>query len=127
MKLIDAEKELEKINHAVFFSDMETTIGVATYRGLLESAEEVNIWSLIFDELIKCHMFRMEYDAKNGNEHYMYGIATVMDFVADKAGREDEYTRIFNDGLNKSYEKAGIVEDDFDTPVILHYEKEEEK
>lgn len=108
MRLIDADKELEKINHAVFFSDMETTLGVATYKGLLERAEEVNIWSLVFDELIKFPMFRMEYDAKNGNEHFMYGIATVMDFVADKAGREDEYTRIFNDGLNASERKADV-------------------
>ena len=108
MRLIDADKELEKINHAVFFSDMETTIGVATYKDLLESAEEVNIWSLVFDELLKVPMFRMEYDAKNGNEHFMYGIATIMEFVAYKADREDEYTRIFNDGLNMSREKAAI-------------------
>lgn len=81
-------------------------------------SKRVNVWSLVFDELIKQPMFRMEYDAKHGSEHFMYGIATVMEYIAEKADRYDEYERIFNDGLNKSYEKAGIVEDDSGTTVI---------
>lgn len=33
-------------------------------------------------EMIECPMFRGEYDAKHGNESFMYGISTVMEYLA---------------------------------------------
>ena len=33
-------------------------------------------------EMMECPMFRGEYDAKNGSESFMYGIATVMEYLA---------------------------------------------
>lgn len=39
-KWIDAEAELESLNGAMFFSDMETTCGVATYKRFLKNGVE---------------------------------------------------------------------------------------
>lgn len=39
-KWIDAEAELESLKGAVFFSDMETTCGVATYKRFLKNGVE---------------------------------------------------------------------------------------
>ena len=33
-------------------------------------------------EMMECPMFRGEYDAKHGNESFMNGIATVMEYLA---------------------------------------------
>ena len=33
-------------------------------------------------EMMECPLFRGEYDAKNGSESFMYGIATVMEYLA---------------------------------------------
>ena len=32
--------------------------------------------------MMECPMFRGEYDAKHGNESFMYGISTVMEYLA---------------------------------------------
>ena len=50
---------------------------------------ERDAYELVFDDLKNCHMFTGIYDAKNGNESFMHGICTVMEFIANKAGRED--------------------------------------
>lgn len=97
MRLIDADALLEKMKKTDRYFNIKFDI---------EEAPTVNMWSLVLDDLLEVPMFRMEYDAKNGNEHFMYGIATIMEHVAYKADREDEYTRIFNDGLNLSRSKV---------------------
>ena len=38
MRLIDADKGMERIKKSVFNSDMETTLGVAAFEGLVKSA-----------------------------------------------------------------------------------------
>lgn len=37
-------------------------------------------------EMMECPMFRGEYDAKHGNESFMYGISTVMEYLASRVG-----------------------------------------
>lgn len=39
-------------------------------------------FKIVFDELKKNPLFRGHYDAKNGEEHYMYGISCVMEYIA---------------------------------------------
>lgn len=43
---------------------------------------------IVLKELEKCNLFTGVYDAKNGNEDYMYGIFTVMENIAYNAGEE---------------------------------------
>lgn len=53
----------------------------------------------VLTELKKCELFTGKYDAKNGNEHFMNGVACVMESIAYHAGEDigdkfsDEFTR----------------------------------
>ncbi len=56
------------------------------------TVEEKEVLKKIFSELEKCKLFTGEYDAKHGQESFMYGINTVMEVLAysvsDEFGRE---------------------------------------
>jgi hypothetical protein len=60
-------------------------------------------------EMMECPMFRGEYDAKHGSESFMYGIATVMEYLAMKVDEEFywEISDIFMKNMSKSLDKAG--------------------
>ena len=49
-------------------------------------------YKIVLNELLKVNMFRGVYDAKNGNEDFMDGILTVMEYIAfgadEKVGAE---------------------------------------
>lgn len=53
----------------------------------------------VLTELKKCDLFVGKYDAKNGDEHFMNGVACVMESIAYRAGEDigdefsDEFTR----------------------------------
>jgi hypothetical protein len=55
-------------------------------------------------------MFRGTYDAKNGNDHFMYGISTVMEFIAYRASdaRGDEFGEEFVKNMLESEKKYGV-------------------
>ena len=59
-------------------------------------------------EMMECPMFRGEYDAKNGSESFMYGIATVMEYLASCV--DDTFCQnvsdVFNRNMVKSQEKV---------------------
>lgn len=67
----------------------------------LEDAPAANPYGLVLEDLKQVPMFTGKYDAKNGNIHFMYGISTVLEYIADKAG-DEEYEGMFLDNLNKS-------------------------
>lgn len=66
------------------------------------------IYKVILDELCEYPIFRGEYDAKNGNEHYMYGIWSVMESLAGKVSDEelDRFNTMFATNLCKSEDKV---------------------
>lgn len=53
-------------------------------------------------------LFRGHYDAKHENNSFMYGICTVMEFIADKISPEvyDKFSTEFVTNMNKSEERA---------------------
>ena len=53
-------------------------------------------------------MFRGEYDAENGDESFMYGIATVMEYLASCVDDTfcQEVSDIFTYNMAKSQEKV---------------------
>lgn len=58
-------------------------------------------------QMMECPMFRGEYDARCGNKSFMYGIATVMEYLAIKVD-EDFYREVsdtFIKNMVKSQEK----------------------
>lgn len=65
----------------------------------------------IFAELRKCDLFIGKYDAKNGNEQYMYGVSTVMEclayMISEKNG--DNFSKEFIENMLTSEEKADII------------------
>lgn len=59
-------------------------------------------------EMMECPMFRGEYDAKYGKESFMYGVATVMEYLALKVDENfyQEVSDIFVKNMVKSLDKA---------------------
>lgn len=70
--------------------------------------EKAEIYKTVLKDLVKCSMFLGIYDAKNGSKQFMYGISTVMEFIAYNCGEEtyDEFEKIFLENLQKSVDKA---------------------
>jgi len=72
-----------------------------------DESEEDNPWLNVFWYLASNPLFMGEYDAENGNEQFMNGIETVMEYIAEKAGKAKTFRSIFYDNIRKSLEKAG--------------------
>lgn len=53
-------------------------------------------YSIVFEDLRKIFLFKGIYDAKNGNENFMYGIGTVMECIALGVS-EKEYENFNNE------------------------------
>lgn len=60
-------------------------------------------------EMMECPMFRGVYDAKHGKESFMYGISTVMEYLAAKVDENfyQEVSDIFLKNMLRSLDKAG--------------------
>lgn len=67
-------------------------------------------YQLVYSDMVVSgpKMFRGHYDAKHGNNSFMYGICTVMEFIADKVSPEiyDKFSTEFVKNMNKSEERA---------------------
>ena len=69
--------------------------------------KEENHWLQVYWYLTSNPLFMGVYDAENGNEQFMNGIETVMEYIAEKAGRTKSFRSIFNGNIKRSCEKAG--------------------
>ena len=68
----------------------------------------VDPWTIVYFALFDNYpMIRGCYDAKHGDEHYMYGVELVMEIIAEKAGRQKEFNDVFSQNMKESLEKAG--------------------
>ena len=67
-------------------------------------------YKIVLEDLTKCGcgLFVGQYDAKNGSEQFMYGISTIMEHIAYKAGKReyDEFINTFFENMKKSVDKA---------------------
>ena len=72
--------------------------------------DNTEAFKIVLNELKKNSLLCGHYDARHGNEHFMYGIATVMEAIAVRAddtgeiydGFEDE----FLNNMTKSEERS---------------------
>ena len=55
-------------------------------------------------KMMECPMFRGEYDAKNGSESFMYGISTVMEYLASCV--DDTFCQNVSDGFTRNMVKS---------------------
>ena len=64
-------------------------------------------WEEVYDELTKKEMLCGKYDARTSDaEHFINGVWTVMEYIADRAGYHDEFDEMFMQNVIKSEEKA---------------------
>lgn len=57
-------------------------------------------YKIVFEDLKTNPLFMGKYDAKNGNSRFIYGMATVMDFIANNI--DEETYNNFCDTLTKN-------------------------
>lgn len=62
-------------------------------------------YKIVLEDLKKCNLLCGIYDAKNGNESFMYGISTVMESIAYNAEDED-FADMFLSNMMKSQSKV---------------------
>lgn len=70
--------------------------------------EEKKVIEKVVDGMTECGLFCGRYDAKNGNEHFMYGVSTVMEYLAYLVSDEygDEFSDTFTKNMIKSEKKV---------------------
>lgn len=72
-----------------------------------EEPEEENHWLKVYWYLTSNPLFMGVYDAENGSEQFMNGVETVMEYIAEKAGKAESFKSIFFGNMKKSLVKAG--------------------
>ena len=60
----------------------------------------------VYEDLIKVPLYVGIYDATNGNEHFIYGMSSVMDYISMKAGKLDEYEKLWDKNMKESEERS---------------------
>lgn len=69
-----------------------------------------NAYRVVFNDILNsgCGLMVGEYDAKNGSSEFMYGISTVMDWIAYRVSDVDgdEFSDLFTKNMIKSEQKA---------------------
>ena len=61
----------------------------------------------LIEEMSACDLFIGKYDAKHGEDSFMYGICTVMEYLAYKVSKEygDEFSNMFMKNMIDSKDK----------------------
>ncbi len=75
---------------------------------LILNKEEKKIVKRVVEDLMEQNgLFRGNYDAKNGNEHFMYGISTLLEYIAYSVDENfgSEVENIFVKNMKKSIDK----------------------
>ena len=66
-------------------------------------------YQMVFNDLRENRMFQGHYDAINGNSHFMSGISTVMEVIANRAYDDDfaeKFSNEFCDNMLRSRENV---------------------
>ena len=63
---------------------------------------------IVYSDLKQVNLFRGVYDAKHGDKHYMYGIWSVMEFIAHNISEDfaEDLNNTFADNLIMSWGKT---------------------
>ena len=69
-----------------------------------------NAYRIVFNDMMNsgCGLLVGKYDAKNGNEKYMFGVDTVMEWIAYKVSEAqgDDFSELFTKNMVESQKKA---------------------
>lgn len=71
-------------------------------------------YQIVLEDLEKSPLLCGVYDARHGNEHFMYGIATVMEIIASGVSEEryTQFSSMFSNNMAASEERAENRKDD---------------
>lgn len=74
---------------------------------ILDEKEKKIVKKVVEDLMGQRGLFRGDYDAKNGNEHFMYGISTLLEYIAYSVDENfgNEVENIFVKNMIKSEKK----------------------
>lgn len=74
---------------------------------ILNKKEKKILKKVVKDLMGQSGLFRGDYDAKNGNEHFMYGISTLLEYIAYSVDENfgNEVENIFIKNMVKSEKK----------------------
>ncbi len=69
-------------------------------------------FNIVFQDMQKCNMFQGIYDAKNGDPHFMYGVSTVMEYIASQVSDDalEDFSKTFMSNMLASVNKANQKE-----------------
>lgn len=89
---------------------------------------EKEVFETVLNELMNYNLFTGKYDARNGNEHFMYGVAAVMECIAYHAGNDvgDAFSDLFTKNLAESQDKVKTFDIDFSATVHVKAKTVEE-
>lgn len=70
--------------------------------------EEKQILKKVIDDMKNCGLFYGNYDARHGDPHFMYGINTVMEYLAYQVSEEygEEFCEMFLENMIKSEKRC---------------------
>jgi len=71
----------------------------------MKKMDKRRAYKIVLDDLKKVSLFCGKYDASHGKEDYMYGISTVMEFIANHAGYH-RFEYMFLRNMVKSEERV---------------------
>lgn len=67
-------------------------------------------YRIVFNDMMNsgCGLLVGKYDAKNGNEKYMFGVDTVMEWIAYKVSEAqgDDFSELFTKNMVESQKKV---------------------
>lgn len=71
--------------------------------GLLEDA-----YTVVFTDIVNNGpgLFHGVYDAAHGDEHFMYGICTVMEYIEQRTGADENFSSLFLQNVIASQDRA---------------------
>lgn len=71
-------------------------------------------YKMVLEDMInsECGLLVGKYDARNGGKQFMFGVSTVMEWIASRVGNDtlDEFENLFLKNMLESERKAGINE-----------------
>lgn len=65
-------------------------------------------YGIVFNDLVRCNLFTGIYDAKNGKRDFMFGIATIMEFIAYNVSPNtyNDFNSLFYKNMTTSEKKV---------------------
>ena len=64
-------------------------------------------YQIVLNDLLDCAMFRGHYDTKHGSQQFMFGVSTVVEFVAYGCGKFEEVSDAFVQNMITSEKAVG--------------------